>query len=247
MLHKIKMNSEKIIQDLTSMDSQRIRESGLVVIQNSQNEKVIESLIPSLTEIKHATNGLNLGGRFATNNRFFEFPIEIIEFYKNQNSLLNRNKECSCCLYLSKSYECFNPEKESENESIQLNTKLKGNYTQDYDLQCLKCNQKYYVSERHYHYVWWHWEKFDLNDKIIESGNSTIDNEFRLLVKAVKDAIKPNDYPINALNFEKERIVNFRYKLAYNKGTEQYEGKYGWNAIMDELIEEINGRMNNEA
>jgi hypothetical protein len=241
------MNTEKVIQVLISKDSQRIRGSGYVVIQNSQNEKEIEMLIPHLTKIKQETKGLKLGGAFASNNRFYEFPIEIIEFYKNQKSFLNRNKECSCCLYLSKSYECFNPEKEAENESIQLNAKLRGNYTQDYDLQCLKCNQKYYVSERHYHYVWWHWEKFEINDKIIESGNSPIDNEFSLLVKAVKDTIKPKDYPINALNFEKERIVNFRYKLAYNKGTEHYEGKFGWNVIMDELIEEINGRMNNEA
>ena len=128
-----------------------------------------------------------------------------------------------------------------------MNAKIKGNYTYDYDLQCLKCNQKYYVSERHYHSVWWHWEKFERNDKIIESGNSQIDNEFKLLIKAVKDAIKPNEYPIIALNFEKERIMEFRHKLAYNKGTEHYESKYGWNGIMDELLEEINERMNNEA
>jgi hypothetical protein len=41
--------------------------------------------------------------------------------------------------------------------------------------------------------------------------------------------------------------MEFRHKLAYNKGTEHYEGKYGWNGIMDELLEEINERMNNEA
>lgn len=240
------MDTEQVIQDLTSKDSQRIRKSGLIVIHNSQNEEEIESLLPVLTKIKQATNGLELGGAFASNNRFYEFPIEIIEFYKSQKSFWNSQRKCSCCLYLSKSYEGFNPEKEAENESIQLNAKLKGNYTHDYDILCLKCNQKYYVSERHYHYAWWHWEKFERNNKIIESGNSPIDNEFSLLIKAVKDTIKPKDYPINALNFEKERIVNFRNKLAYNKGTEHYEGKFGWNVIMDELIEEINGRMNNE-
>lgn len=241
------MNTEKVIQDLISKDSQRIRKSGYVVIQNSQNEKEIEMLIPHLTKIKQETKGLKLGGAFSSNNRFYEFPIEIIEFYKNQKSFWNSKRKCSCCLYLSKSYEGFNPEKEADNESIQLNAKIKGNYTYDYDLQCLKCNQKYYVSERHYHSVWWHWEKFERNDKIIESGNSQIDNEFKLLIKAVKDAIKPNEYPIIALNFEKERIMEFRHKLAYNKGTEHYESKYGWNGIMDELLEEINERMNNEA
>ena len=241
------MNTEKIIQDLTSKESQKIRESGLAVIQNSQNEEIIELLIPYLNQIKKSTNGLELGGAFASNNRFYKFPMEVIEFYKNRNSFWNRNKKCSCCLYLSKSYESYNPEKEAENQSIKLNAKLKGNYTQDYSLQCLKCNQNYYVSERHYHNVWWHWEKLEENDNIIDSGNSPIDNEFKLLIKAVKDAIKPNDYPTNALNFEKERIIDFRYELAYNKGTEHYEVKYEWNKVMDKLIEEINGRMNNEA
>ncbi|MFZ1703426.1 MAG: hypothetical protein WAT79_03715 [Saprospiraceae bacterium] len=241
------MNTEKVIQDLTSKESQRIRESGLVVIQNSQNEKAIESLVPYLNQIKQSTNELKLGGAFASNDRFYKFPIEIIEFYKDKKSIWNRNSKCSCCLYLSKSYENYNPEKEAGNESIKLNAKLKGNYTQDYSLQCLKCNLNYYVSERHYHYVWWHWEKLEDYNNIIDSGNSSIDYEFKLLLKSVKDAIKPKDYPKKALNFEKERIMDFRYKLAYNKGTEHYEVKYEWNKIMDKLIEEINIRINNEA
>ena len=240
------MNTEKIIRDLTSKDSQRIRESGLVVIQNSQNEKAIESLVPYLNQINKSTNGLKLGGAFASNDRFYKFPIEIIEFYKNKKSFWNRNSKCSCYLYLSKSFENYNPEKEVENQSIKLNAKLKGNYTQDYNLQCLKCNQNFYVSERHYHYVWWHWEKLEESENIIDSGNKSLDNEFKLLIKAVKEAIKPNDYPIKALNFEKKRLIDFRYKLAYNKGTEHYEGKFEWNKITDKLIEEINGRMKNE-
>ena len=241
------MDIEKVIQDLTSKESQPIRESGLIVIQNSQNEKQIESLIPFLFKIKQATNGLQLGGAFASNNRFYKFPIEIIEFYKNKKSIWRGNIECSCSLYLSKSYENFNPKKEIENESIKLNAKLNGNYTQDYSLQCLKCKQEYYVSERHYHYVWWHWEKLEIIDNFTESGNSPIDNEFKLLIKAVSEAIKPKDYPKKALNFEKERITNFRYKLAYNRGTEHYEAKYEWRQILDKLVQEIDRRMKNEA
>ena len=92
MHHKIKMNTEKVIQDLISKDSQRIRESGNVVIQNSQHEKEIEMLIPHLTKIKQETKGLKLGGALASNNRFYEFPIEIIEFYKNQKSICNSKR-----------------------------------------------------------------------------------------------------------------------------------------------------------
>ena len=84
-------------------------------------------------------------------------------------------------------------------------------------------------------------------DNYTESGNSPIDNEFKLLIKAVSEAIKPKDYPKKALNFEKERITNFRYKLACNRGTEHYEAKYEWGQILDKLVQEIDRRMKKEA
>lgn len=241
------MNTRKIINDLTSKDSQRIRESGLAVIQNSQNENVIESLIPYLSQIKQSTAGLELGGAFAPNDRFYKFPIEIIEFYKNRSSIWNRNPQCTCNLYLSKSYENYNPEKEAENEAIELIVKLKGNWTQDYELKCLKCNERFYVSERHYHMIWWHWEilRYDLITTL--TGNQKIDREFMLLMKVVKDAIAGKSLNRDALNFEKQRIIDFRMKLACNKGTEMIETKFGWDKVFDSLINEIREQMDNEA
>ena len=97
------------------------------------------------------------------------------------------------------------------------------------------------MSERNYHYAWRHWGEFEERENIIDSGNSRFDDEFKLLIKTVKEAIKPNECPIKALNFEKERITDFRYKLTNSKGTEHYERKFEWDKIINKLLEEING------
>jgi len=241
------MNIEKVINDITSKESQQIREAGAEIIRNSQNEEVIKSLIPYLNKIKRETNGLELGGAFATNNRFYKFPIEIIEFHKNLKSFGSKNEKCTCELYLSKTYEGFNPEKEAENQTIQLNIKIKGNWTQDYEMQCLKCQKKYHVSERHYHFIWWKWEPLKYERQIPISGNSNLDDEFKLLIKVVQNAIDIKNINKDALIFEKERLMNFRMKLAYHKATEFIETKYGWNEIFDEMINDIEQRIKKEA
>ncbi len=237
------MNIDKVIQDLKSKNPIRIRESGLYVIQNSQNERVIKQLIPHLKQIKQSTIGLELGGAFATNNRFYKFPIEIIEFYNRRNSIWKRNTKCTCNLYLSKSYESYNPEKEALNESIELIVKLKGNWTQDYELKCLKCNQRYYISERHYHMIWWHWELLNYDSEISLTGNSKIDREYLLLTKVVKEAIATKNLNNDALNFEKQRIIDFRMKLACNKDTEMIETNFGWDKELDQIINTISEQM----
>jgi hypothetical protein len=217
------------------------------VIRNSQNEKVIKSLIPYLNKIKQSTDGLNLGGAIAPNNRFYQFPIEIIEFYKKRESIWNINKKCTCNLYLSKNYQDFNPEKEAENESIEMVIKIKGNWTQDYELNCLKFNEQFYVSERHYHWIWWHWEILKYSEELSLTGNAKIDKEFRLLIKVVKEASSRPNINKDALKFEKDRINDFRMKLAYNKGTEFIETKYGWDKVFDSVINSIDKRIKNEA
>ena len=118
------MKIEEIIEDMTSKDVSRIRSSGAIIIRNSQNESGIKELIPYKKQIEKSTNELELGGAFASNNRFYKFPLEIIEFHKELNLFFGNRKKCTCQLYLSKSYECFNPEQEAQNESIQLNHKI---------------------------------------------------------------------------------------------------------------------------
>ena len=241
------MNTDKVIKNITSRDVQLIRESGAEIIRNSQNEEAIKSLFPYLNKIKLATYGLELGGGYATNNRFYTFPIEIIEFHKKRESFWTQTKKCTCEIYLSKSYQEFNPEREAENSSIQLNIKIKGNWTHDCEIQCLKCQQKYHVSERQYHFTWWNWEPLQYERHIPSSGNNRVDSEFNLLIKAVQYEINIKNISKYGLTFEKKRLVDYRMKLAYNKGTEFIETKYGWDKIFDEMLDKIELRIKNEA
>ncbi len=240
------MDRDKILRDMTSKKAQLIRTAGAEIIRNSQNEISIESLIPFLNKIKRETSGLELGGAFASNNRFYKFPIQIIEFHKRRKSFWSLKNKCTCNLYLSKSYLGFNPDKEAEGDTIQLIHKMKGNWTQDYIMQCLKCFEKYYVSERHYHYMWWHWEPLRFERQIMLSGNAPIDDEFQLLIKAIEQAIKVNNISKNSLIFESERLINHRTKLSDKVDTKDYEFRYGWNIIMDEILKEINQKIKNK-
>ena len=233
------MNLEKIVQDLTSGELNRLRKSGLEVIENSQNEKAIESLIPHLSQIKRSPPDQELGGVFWPNIRFYFFPIEIIEFYKRRKSFWRRNTKCSCALYLSDSYRHFNPVKQAENDHVELVVHLKGNWTQDYEIKCLKCQQNFYVSEKHHHAIWWHWEKLKHPTEIPRSGILKIDREFLLLNKVVREAIARKNINLDALIYEKERILNFRKKLASDKETVKQEISYAWNKIIDTIINDI--------
>ena len=64
------MNIKRIALDMTSKDVDRIRKSGVEIIKNSQNETQIEKLFPYRDDIYESTKNLDLGGAFATNNRF---------------------------------------------------------------------------------------------------------------------------------------------------------------------------------
>lgn len=230
---------KEIIDDLTSKDVTRIRRSGLIIIRKSQDESEIEKIIPYKTQIEKATKDLVLGGVFASNNRFFQFPLEIIAFHQELNSLIGNERKCTCQLYLSKTYESFNPEQEAENESIQLKHKINGTYTYDYEIECLKCGSSYYVSEREYHYTWWKWTKITETVEFTESGQKQIDDEAKFVLCSVATIIRREVVNINELNYQKERIFNFRMKLGTFKGTEYYEGQYGWTECFENLNKEI--------
>ena len=38
----------------------------------------------------------------------------------------------------------------------------------------------------------------------------------------------------------KNKIIGFRMKLAYNRGTEALEGNFGWTSVFEELMDQLN-------
>ncbi len=161
------MNIEEILRDIISRDTHKVWIASCEIIDNGHNYKKVKPLISYLPLIKEKTVGLNMGGGFAPNQRFIDFAIKIIEFYRDK-------KECPCSLYTEKyrmtndivdrelQYECFNPNKEVEKGNVKIiETKLidKSKYVDYYYVECVKCKTRFNVQEREGHYMFWHWNK----------------------------------------------------------------------------------------
>ena len=145
------MNTQDIIDDITSKDIQKIRTSSCEIIDSGQDEAKIKPLIPFIELIRKETNGLDLGGAFAPNKRFPEYAIKTIEFHRDRNG-------CTCELYAGE-YDCFDPRQEYKKGHIKLTSEIKGDWAYDYVVECQKCGEHYDVMERNGHYTWWKWTK----------------------------------------------------------------------------------------
>ncbi len=145
------MNTQAIIDDITSKDVQKIRTASCEIIDVFQDEEKIKPLVPFVELIRKETSGLDLGGAFAPNKRFPEYAIKILEFYQIRNG-------CPCALYEGE-YECFDPRRESGKGNIKIASEIEGNWACDYVVECQKCGANYDVIERNSHYTWWKWTK----------------------------------------------------------------------------------------
>ena len=93
-----------------------------------------------------------MGGMFASNQRFVDFAIKAIEFYRD-------SLECSCILYTW--LDTFDPSKALEKGHIIITdtVRIESKWIDFYIVACQKCKQEYNVVERDYHYTWWGWTK----------------------------------------------------------------------------------------
>lgn len=141
-------NTRELLGEILSGDSHKVWASGSTIMKLSQNEECMKEFVPYLDEIRAKTANLQMGGLLAPNDRFVKKVIRILEYYKNQ-------KECSCCLLSQED----NPK---DYETIEIKEKVyvrDSNYIDYYVAECKKCNQKYKVYEREYHYTWWDWRR----------------------------------------------------------------------------------------
>ena len=146
------MTTEQILEDITSRDTTKVWSSSCEIISLGQDRDKIFPLIKHLPEIKKRTQGLDMGGIFAPNQRFIDFAVRTIEFHRDSS-------ECTCNLYPE--HPSSDPNREADRGNIDiLNTKYTEDKWLDYYLAaCKKCGQKYKLIERDYHYTWWGWTK----------------------------------------------------------------------------------------
>lgn len=148
------MTPEEIIKDITSCDTTKVWSASCEIISIGQSRDKIQPLIKHLPLIKEKTKGLEMGGAFASNQRFVEYAIRIIAFHQSPGG-------CTCELYTD-TYECNDPAKEVTKGNVTLvDTKMANNWIDHYILQCKSCGQRFKTIERDGHYTWWQWSKLD--------------------------------------------------------------------------------------
>lgn len=145
------MDLDQVLKEITSRDTHKVWRSSCEIIKYSQNENVISPLIKHLPFIKKKIANLDMGGALLPNQRFVDFAIKIIEFYRDSKG------QCSCCLYLQYG---VNPQKEEKNNFISINEtmKIEGGWVDYYLASCSKCNKGFKIIEREGHFTWWKWE-----------------------------------------------------------------------------------------
>ena len=139
-------NTRALLEEILSGDTHKVWSSSCAIMKLSQNEECMKEIVPYLDEIQAKTTNLQMGGLFVPNDRFVKKVIRILEHYKEK-------KECSCCLLSQDD----NP---NNYETIEIKEKVyvkDSNYIDYYVAECKKCNQKYKVYEREYHFTWWEW------------------------------------------------------------------------------------------
>lgn len=158
------MTTEEIYEYIISRDQDKVWKSACEIIDSGQNHRKIKPLVEFLPLIVERTKNLNLGGMFASNQRFVDFAIKTINFHKNE-------KVCYCGLYVEKyfltndivkrelQYECFNPNKELEKGNIDIIDiiRIENKWIDYYKVECKKCKKRYKVEERDGHYMFWNW------------------------------------------------------------------------------------------
>lgn len=107
-----------------------------------------------------------MAGAFAPNQRFIDFAVVTIEFYKTVG-------KCPCALFTEKfkltkdvfkrkiQYEGFNPNKEAEKGNVKIldTVYIDNNWIDYYLVECEKCTAHYKVEEREGHYTFWSWKR----------------------------------------------------------------------------------------
>lgn len=141
-------STKELLDEILSGDSHKVWSSSCAIMKLSQNEERIKEFVPYLNEIKTKTANLNLGGTIAPNDRFVKKVIKVLEHYRTGGG-------CSCCL-LDGNDDPNNYETIDIQETVNYKD---SNWVDFYIVECKKCNQKYKVCEREYHYTWWDWQK----------------------------------------------------------------------------------------
>ena len=138
-----------MLADLTSRDPSRIHSAMWAVIA-LRDPQQLDALAAALPEIEAATEGLELGGMFYSNNDTLAFALRKLRFHRDREG-------CLCALYPE--LLLFDPEKEAEAGNVRiLETKLiEQKWIDTYRCVCCVCGAGFDVKYGEGHASWWEW------------------------------------------------------------------------------------------
>lgn len=145
------MNPLDLLNELKSGDAPRILEAAKVIIRNRYDRNFVAPLFEHPAQIKGTCSEIDFGGKLASNKRFLDCALKVIEFHRD---------EVGCACILNRELEAFDPsEEEKKGRVIILDTiYANGPYVDFYTVECTNCRNKYKVEENDYHYRYWDWQ-----------------------------------------------------------------------------------------
>lgn len=140
-----------ILEDITSMDPTRILSASWDII-NLRDKKQLKILSENVEEIKAKTDGIELGGSHAPNQRALNQAIAKLR-------QLMISDVCFCDFY--QQGENFNPRSEAERGHVEIKEEKrnKSGWIEFIECFCSECGTRYKVYEKDYHFSYWEWRK----------------------------------------------------------------------------------------
>ena len=140
------MTATTLLEDFLSGDRSRVLHATWETI-GSRDSAVLDPLVAVLPRIRKATENLDLGGIFYSNNGHVEHALEKLEHY--------RAGRCWCANYPG--LLTYDPQKEQKSGHARIISTSEPGWSMTYECECTVCGQRFDVEQGDYHVTWWKW------------------------------------------------------------------------------------------
>ena len=140
------MSEPTLLEDFLSKERTRVLHATWETIV-SRDAEVLDPLVAALPRIRQATERLELGGMFYSNNANVEHALAKLQNY--------RDGLCWCANYPG--LLMYDPEKEQDRGHARIVSSSEPGWSMTFECACAVCGQVFDVEQGDYHVMWWKW------------------------------------------------------------------------------------------